>query len=278
MGRIEALSVLKEQEGMDFLAELYGNVIENVEKSTVASLLKNYDLSGNLQSGTVEAKRFANAESKDYGTARANAAGEGVTAKPVTVAIDVDREIVEEIEAKDVSLYGVEDLLQRRAKNHQLTMRRELERAFFTEAAESGDEFAPDGANPGEKLEALIQEIETTRNKFVDGVPRDMIAVVMDTASYGEIRGYLDAGVGNSNIDTALAEFGKFHGVDIFPSVYLPEGVGAVAMVRGAVAQPVLSFPYKAEEIQLSKAMGVSLFYNYGTKAVTPDLIKWVAN
>ena len=44
-------------------------------------------------------------------------------------------------------------------------------------------------------------------------------------------------------------------------------------MVAGAVAQPVMASQYVAEKIALSEAYGVSLFYHYGTEAVTPDLI-----
>ena len=49
-------------------------------------------------------------------------------------------------------------------------------------------------------------------------------------------------------------------------------------MVRGAVAQPVVVNQYGApEKIPLSNDYAVSLFYDYGTKALTPDLIyKWV--
>ena len=45
-------------------------------------------------------------------------------------------------------------------------------------------------------------------------------------------------------------------------------------MVRGAVAQPVVVNQYgDPEKIQLSNDYAVSLFYDYGTKALTPDLI-----
>ena len=89
--------MLLDPSGKDFLAELYGKVIDNIQKTTLSSVLKNTDLSGTPTSGTVEARRFANAVSKDYGTARAAAKGDAVKAKPVTVAIDKDKEIVEEL-------------------------------------------------------------------------------------------------------------------------------------------------------------------------------------
>ena len=50
-----------------------------------------------------------------------------------------------------------------------------------------------------------------------------------------------------------------------------------ILMVQGAVAQPVVSDPYSSpEKIPLSNDYAVSLFYDFGTKALTPDLIlKW---
>lgn len=46
-----------------------------------------------------------------------------------------------------------------------------------------------------------------------------------------------------------------------------------LVMVDGAIAQPVMSDPYNAEKIPLSNAYGIELFYHFGTKSVTPDLI-----
>ena len=83
------------------VSELYGKVIENVQKALISAGLKNTDLSGDPSSGSVEAKRFVNASSQEYGTARAAGKGNAVKAKPVTVVVDTNREIVEEIEEKD---------------------------------------------------------------------------------------------------------------------------------------------------------------------------------
>ena len=273
MARLESLNMLLESSGKDFLAEEYGKVIENISKNTISGALKNTDLSGTPSAGSVEAKRFVNAESKDYGTARAANKGDAVKAKPVTVSINVDKEIVEEIEQKDVSLYGVDSVVSKRIANHGKSMTRELERAFFAEAANAGSALGTDKTAINEKIEALIQQIETTKNDFVDGVDRDMISVTCDTATYGALRDYLDKGVNNANIDTASEAFGKFHGVRIYSSVYLPSGVTAIGMVDGSVAQPVLPTISNPEKIQLSNAIGFGVFYSYGTKAVMPDLI-----
>ena len=85
--RIESLSQLNESAGKDYLAESYGKVIENVQKSTISSILKNTDLSGDPTTGTVEAKRFTNTQSQSYGTARSGGAGQKNVVRPVTIAI-----------------------------------------------------------------------------------------------------------------------------------------------------------------------------------------------
>lgn len=273
MARIESLSMLLEAGGKDALAEQYGKVIENIEKTTISGALKNRDLSGTPTSGSVEAKRFANATSNAYGTARSGGKGANVKAKPVTIVINVDREIIEEIEEKDVSLYGVDSVISRRIANHGKSMERELERAFFAEAVSSGASLETDKTAINEKIEALIQQIETTKNDYVDGVDRDLISISCDTATYGELRKYLDNEANNANVDTASAEFGRYHGVRIYPSVYLPSGTKAVGMVDGAIAQPVMLTVANPEKIQLSNSIGFGAFYSYGTKAVTPDLI-----
>lgn len=272
MARIESLAMLLEAGGKDYLAEEYGKVIENIEKTTISGALKNTDLSGTPSAGSVEAKRFVNAASKEYGTARSANKGDQVKAKPVTIAINVDKEIIEEIEEKDVSLYGVDSVVARRVANHGKSMTRELERAFFAEAATAGTALNTDKTAINDKIEALIQQIENTKNEYVDGVDRDMISVVCDTATYGALRTFLDT-VANANVGTDAEEISRFHGVKVYSTVYLPSGVTAIGMVDGAVAQPVLPTVASPEKIQLSNAIGFGLFYSYGTKAVMPDLI-----
>lgn len=272
--RITSLAMLTTSGAKAYLAELYGKVIEGVMKSLVSTGMKNRDLSGDPHSGTVEAKRFANATPKNYGTARAAAAGDKVVADTVTVAIDQDKEIVEELEEKDVKLYGVEGVLARRSSNHIQRMASALDSVFFSTAAAAATEVEVDLAKGAveDVLETVIQECENTQNKFVDGVPRSMMTLVLNSAWYGKVRNNLDKMV-RSNVDTADEEFYAWHGVESKSCIHLPKGVPFILMVDGAVAQPVMSNPYGAEKIPLSEAYGVSLFYHYGTKAVTPDLI-----
>lgn len=276
MARIESLNILidgSSPAANDYLAELSGVVIENIQKNTLSYKLKNQELSGDPVAGTVECRRFANATADTYGSARTAGKGSAVKAKPVTVAIDQDKEIVEELEAKDVRLYSVDDVLTRRANNHVLTVATALDRAFFAEANTNATAVNVYGITDiADILEKVIQECENTHNDFVDGVPRDMMSLVLSTEYYGKVRNDLDKKQ-RSNVDTGAEEFYVWHGVETDSSTRLPVGCDILLMVKGAVAQPVMMDQYTAEKIPLSEAVAVELFYHYGTKTVTPDLI-----
>ena len=270
MARISSLNILLDTSGKDYLAEYYGPVIENVMKSPISQQLKNVALSGTPEAGTCEAKRFVNKSSQSYGTARTAAHGQYIQAQPVVIQVNVDKEIVVEAEEKDVMLYGVDNLIAREAASAQKAMTRELERAFFTEANTQGTAYtAAAGATIAEAIEGLIQSVETVNNDFVDGVERDMIAVVCKPSVYGQLRTYFDSVSHDGNSES----FGTFHGVKVYSSVYLPDGCAAIAMAEGAIAQPVLPKIYGAERIPLSDAVAFGIFFYYGTKAVAADLI-----
>lgn len=270
MARIASLNVLLSSTGKDFLAEQYGAVIDNVQKRCISQQFKNTDLSGTPGAGTYEAKRFENKTSKAYGTARAGHAGEAIKATPVTVPVDVDKEIVVEAEQKDVTLYGVDNLVQREAASAEKAMVRELERAFFAEGVNAGTAFTTTKTAINEIAEDLIQQLETTQNDFVDGVERDMMVMVCNPATYGALRNYFDNVQGGN---MTAESFNTFHGVKVFSSTYMPSGTNALLFAEGAIAQPVLPTVAPAERIQLSNAIGFGLFYSYGTKAVAADLI-----
>lgn len=275
MARITSLNVLLDPSGKMLLAEAYKGVIENVQKATISTQLKNTDLSGDPMAGTVEAKRFANASSKTYGSARGNHAGELVKGKPVTIAIDQNKEFVEEIEQKDISLLGVDGLLAKRTANHAQRMAAELDTEFFKEAKASGTKFTPSSGVTDivDIIEEAIVTLETLKNDYIDGIDRSMMSVTVTPAVYSKMRKYLDTQVQNANVNTAAEEFVTFHGVRFYSSVRLDAGVDFVLQADGSIAQPVRSTPYAAERIPMSEAMAVELFFYYGTKAVTPETI-----
>lgn len=291
MARTNAISLLAGPSTPATLSEVYGLVVENVQKGALSTALKSNQYSGNPAAGSVEFQRFTNSASKDYGTARAAGKGDKVTARPVTVNLSVHKEIVEEVAKFDIDTFGVADIMRRRADNHTISMISDLDSAFFAKAASAGTAFTPaSGVTTIQSiLESMIQTLETVKNDYTDGVNRNLMDLVLSPARYGEIRTFLDT-QSNPNVDTAGEEFGIYHGVRIYSCTRLPittETVeetktkttitDGILMVRGAVAQPVVTYPYgDPEKIPLSNDMAVSLFYDYGTEALTPDLIfKW---
>lgn len=275
---IRSLSVLVDgSEGKEFLAEKYKGLIENVQAKTISNLFKNTELSGDPDAGTLKAKRFTNSKSNQYGTARTSGKGQALKDQGVAVDIDVDREIVEEIEEKDVKLLGVEGLVNKRSDNHEKSMVRELDEAFFLCAAKEGTKLTTTGDTVKKRLDELVLKLHKTKNEYVDGVDKDLIHVTLDPEAYEEIRDYIDTKA-NANVDTSIEEFGKYHGVHVYSNIHQPAGVEMIAMCVESIAQPVMPSPYEPSRIPLSKAIAIELYYSYGTKAVTPDLIYYVGD
>ena len=261
MARIDALSIELQNSSKDKLAEEYGKVIENIQAITLASRLKNTDLSGDPTSGTVEAKRFVNVSGNAYGTARAAEKGQAVKVKPVVIPINDDTEYIEEVEEKDLKTYGVGGLIERRTRNHQDALARELDSKFFMEAVTQGTSFSPEGTP------SIEDEIE-------EAIERNMIEIVASPKTYGKLRNKINS-ISNSNNLGVVPNYeqGTFNNVNIYSSVFLPTGINYVVMVRGAVAQPVMTSIYEPKKVELSDATAFGLFAYKGTKAVMEDLI-----
>ena len=289
MARTKAISLIQSGSTKVDLAELSGLVIQNIQKDTLSAGLKSQSYTGNPATGSVEYKRFKNSASQPYGTARTAGRGDALTVPPTTVNLNKHREIVEEAAKFDLDTFGVGNIMARRADNHVDTVASELDSDFFDVAVSEGTAFtAPSGTtNIEDIMEALIQTLEGVKNDYVRGVPRNLIRLVLDPVYYGKIRTYLDKGTNNANVDTAAEDFAVFHGVRVYSSINLPvktetvettktktTTTHAVIMIDGAVAQPAVIYPYKEpEKIPLSNDYGVSMFFDYGTKALTPDLI-----
>lgn len=273
MARQDALNIYISDVEKDKLAETYGEVIEAVQKGAISEQIKNKNYSGDPTTGSVEISRFSNAKVNDKGTARTNGKGDKLkNSGKVTINVDTDKEIVEEFTKKDLKLHGVSGIAEKRKNNHIKRMIAYLDTQFFAKAEEEGTllTIPVEITALAEKLEALIQSVETTVNDWVDGVDRDMLVLTVTPAVYGKLANYIDS-VPNS-INGLNDEI--FHKVRIYSNHRQTKD--AICMIDGAVGQLVTTDEYDAEKIPLSNDYGLELFFSKGTKAVMPDLIKYV--
>lgn len=269
MARTNARNIYIDSENRDKLAEIYGGVIDAIQKGAVSEQIKNKNYSGNPSSGSVEISRFVNATIKDQGTARTGGKGDEIINKPVTVNIDTDKEIVEEVSKIDLQLHGVAGIAEKRKVNHIKRMQAYLDREFFGCAVTEGNSFTLTGDTIVSKIESIILQVENTENDYVDGVDRDMLVLTVKPEIYSEIKNYINE-VPNSL--TGVTEK-MFNDVKIFSNHRQTKDV--ICMIDGAVAQPVLTDEYDLEKIPLSNNFGLELFFSKGTKAIMPDLIQY---
>ena len=268
MAKTDALSILQAQSTKDKLAEKDGALIDSIQKDALSSRLKNTEYSGDPTTGSVVINRFKNSASNAYGTARAAGKGRNLLNNgKVTINIDTDKEIIEEIEGKDITMHAVQGLIDRRTANHSKRMAAELDRAFFACAEDAATEITTTATGIEDIVEAAIQKIETTNNDWVDGVDRADIEISLSPKAYGKLHKYVDVIDGGVGAEQAPL----FHGARVYSNTR--QTADLVIMYHGAVAQPVAITPYDAERIGLSNAYAIELFYSFGTKAVMPDLI-----
>ena len=192
MARTKAISLIQTGSTKVELSELSGLVISNIQKETLAAGLKSQSYTGNPATGSVEYKRFKNSASQAYGTARTAGKGAAITVPPTTVNLDIHREIVEEAAKFDLDTFGVGNIMARRADNHVDTVAAELDADFFAKAKTAGIKLTAKGTTVEDQLEELIQAVETVKNDYVRGVPRNLIRLVLDPVMYGRARNYLD--------------------------------------------------------------------------------------
>lgn len=271
--KTNAISILS-GEAPATLSELYAGVIENLQKQALSMQLKSQAYTGDPKTGSAVFKRFANSESKEYGTARTAGKGDKINALDVPVNLDQHKEIVEEIAKFDMETFGVTDIMRRRALNHPQSMAATLDRAFFQKAVDAGVTFTPaDGVTEArDVIEAMIVTLEEVKNQYVDGVDRELMELTLAPSVHSALQKYLDELADKHADSTQVAKL--LHNVKVDSSTRLPAGTKAVLMINGAVAQPVVMYEYtEPEKIPLSNDYAVSLFYDYGTEALTPDLI-----
>ncbi len=269
----EALNIMM-QDGTtkENLKEVLNGVLENVSARAVSEQIKAKNGSGNPEGGVIEYKRFVNAELKDKGTARKAGEGDKVKAKPVKVYIDTDKEIVEELQGKDVKLYGIDGMAERRKVNHQSAIVRYLDREFFSKVLEGTKVTQKDTVQ--DTIDELLQNARTLKNDFIDGIESDLLVIVVDSKYRKDMKKVLDD-LPNGT-DPKEQAIGMYDSVRVYESTRMPEGVRAVVMMDGAIAQPYYVSEYGAEKVPFDDAVALEDFLYKGTKALMEDTIFYV--
>lgn len=274
MARQPALNIADytDQTTMDNLAEVLDGVIENIQVSAVSEALKNRNGSGNPEAGSVEYKRFVNAQLKDKGTARTAGAGDKVIAKPVIVNLDDDKEIVEELQIKDVELYGIDGMAERRKGNFAKRVVAYLDRKFFAEAVTSGTKFTRGAlTDTKEILDAMIVAAKETQSDFIDGIDAEDLAIVLNGTARKDLKNDLDALPNGTS--PANGAIGTYDSVTVYESNRLPEGVNMIVMLKESIAQPRVISDYQAEKVPFDDAIALETFLYTGVKALVPEAI-----
>lgn len=278
MAKQDSLNILNydNQATKDKLAEILDGVIENIQVGAVSEAIKNVNGSGTPESGSVEYKRFVNAELKAKGTARTAGKGKEVIAKPVIVNLDDDKEIIEELQIKDVKLYGIEGMAEKRKANFAKRVIAYLDRKFFACAFTEGTKVDRAGKTDiKEIIDAMIVKAKETSSDFIDGIDAMDLALVVNGTYRKALKKVLDElpnGTAPQN-----GAVGTYDDLVVYESNRLPAGVNCFVMLKGAIAQPRLIDDYTAEKVPFDDVIALESFLYTGVKALVPEAIYYDA-
>lgn len=266
----EALSIfLNNQSTKDKLAKRYAEVAGTIASAPLSMRLKNTNVEGEaVRGGAVKVFRMKTAVTQAYGTARTAGAGNKLQNNGVTVLIDTDREIVEEVEMKDLERYGLDNIIAKRTANHPVSMAVDLDQRYFVALQNAATVISPTGSTTKEKVLSLVRTLETLENENVSGVDRSLMVLSLAPEWYDTLKLEISA-LPNPNGGGQMIDM--FHGVEIVSAPR--QQFDAIVQVKGSVAQPLGVTPYSAAKIPLSNAMSLELYYSFGTYAVMPDCI-----
>lgn len=291
MAKTNTISIFEATDTQAKLNEIQVGIIENLQKTGNSFRFKSQNANLSEKAGSYIFKRFKNSTAKTYGTARTALAGDQLTAPDITVNVDTHKEIVEEVAKFDAERFGVDksvlSIVNKRKTNHEMTLKADIERAFWKEAyikALAGDDLALTGkivagidntstTTVDKQIEDnAITQLEVVENDYVMGVPRTLMGGVMRPGAYSNLKSALNQ-MYNANFAIADEDLKGINGVALFSELYLPKKVDYIIMAKESVAQPLTIDEYQGERIPLSNDVAVEMFYDYGTKALSADLI-----
>lgn len=289
MAMTDALSIyLENGTTKAYLKNVLAGIFENYQKEALSARLKSKNANLNRPAGSYEFKRFANSTVKDYGTARAAGKGDKIIAPPIVVNLDKNKEIVEEVNFFDAdgsfTDEGFKAMVERRKTNFELSVTDFLDMDFFSAAKTGGTAATSLGVTDLDASKSFKRQIETlvgkfektgkngTENKYVRGIDRRYMALVLDSSLYGLVKDELND-CRNFSQMISDEKFTGINGVACFSSVNLPDGADYVLMTMDSIAQPVLPSGFEFEKIPLSIEYAMEMFFRYGSKVLAPELV-----
>lgn len=264
------------QETKDQLNQILAGVVENIQVTAVSEAIKNKNGSGDPEAGTIQYKRFKNAALKAKGTARAAGKGSPLEDTNILINLNDDKEIVEELQKKDVKLLGIPALAEKRKANFAKRVAAYLDTKFFATARSAGTAYAGESTAVKDIIDDMIVTAKTTSSDYIDGIDAEDLCIVLDAAYRKEMKNSLDAlpnGTAPSN-----GRIGMYDSIEVFESNRLPQGVHAFVMLNGAVAEPWYVSEYDAEKIPMDDAIALENFLYSGAGALNPEAIYYAAD
>lgn len=255
----------------DKLANVLDGVIENIQISAVSEVLKNKEGSGDPEGGSIEYKRFANATLQDKGTARASKEGTALKAKPVIVNLNDDKEIIEELQTKDLKLYGIAGMAEKRMQNFTKRVIAYLDKAFFAKAIAVGTAYTGTSTNAQDIIDDMIVTAKSTESDFIDGIDSEDLAIVLSNKYRKELKNALDELPNGTDATNGI--IGMYDGIEVFETHRLPKGTNAIVMLKGSIAQPYFISEYDLEKIPLDDSFALQTFLYTGVEALAEEAI-----
>ena len=289
MAMTDALSIyLENGTTKAYLKNVLAGIFENYQKEALSARFKSKIANLNRAAGSYEFKRFANSTVRDYGTARTAGKGDKIIAPPITVNLDKNKEIVEEVNFFDAdgsfTDEGFKAMVERRKTNFELSVTDFLDLDFFSVAKAGGTAATALGVTDLDSTKSFKRQIETligkfektgkngTENKYVRGIDRRYMALILDSSLYGLVKDELND-CRNFSQMISDEKFTGINGVACFSSVNLPDGVDYELMTMDSIAQPVLPSGFEFEKIPLSIEYAMEMFFRYGSKVLAPELV-----
>ena len=289
MAMTDALSIyLENGTTKAYLKNVLAGIFENYQKEALSARFKSKNANLNRAAGSYEFKRFANSTVRDYGTARTAGKGDKIIAPPITVNLDKNKEIVEEVNFFDAdgsfTDEGFKAMVERRKTNFELSVTDFLDLDFFSVAKAGGTAATALGVTDLDSTKSFKRQIETligkfektgkngTENKYVRGIDRRYMALILDSSLYGLVKDELND-CRNFSQMISDEKFTGINGVACFSSVNLPDGVDNELMTMDSIAQPELPSGFEFEKIPLSIEYAMEMFFRYGSKVLAPELV-----